>query len=159
MSRTMNNLKDSLLSWNQEQQEQQHWKWRFYVTLYVCKVCCLKSHKKPLINLNRLVIYYGRISDIGLLCTDLAITGLVRTVKTSVWYFPLILTSNPNFLLTESAVITGIIRPRSWLCIEKPRSVNERSMSDIFPKWQHANSATNGEYHALLNRTHRNKIR
>ena len=33
--RTMNNLKESFTI--------DDWKWRFYVTLYVCAVCCLKK--------------------------------------------------------------------------------------------------------------------
>ena len=79
MSRTMNNLKESFIIERNNNKNNLHWKWRFYVTLYVCKVCCLKSH---IINL--------------LLTSDrLVITGkyqtsvfYVRTVKISVWYFP-----------------------------------------------------------------------
>ena len=57
-----------------------------YVTVYVCKVYCLKKpYNKPLINLDRLVIagkyqtsvFYVRTSPCGL---------AVRTVKTSVFY-------------------------------------------------------------------------
>ena len=53
---TMNYLKESFTIMKAIT-EQQHWKRRFYVTLYVCKVCCLKKpYEKPLINLDRLVI-------------------------------------------------------------------------------------------------------
>ena len=59
-------------------QEQQHWKWRFYVTLYVCKVCCLKKPNNKRINLDRLVITRKYQTSVF----------YVRTVKTSVSYFP-----------------------------------------------------------------------
>ena len=44
MSRTLNNLKESFIIERYNNNNNLHWKWRFYVTLYVCKVCCLKSH-------------------------------------------------------------------------------------------------------------------
>ena len=80
MSRTMNNLKESFII-ERYNNNNLHWKWRFYVTLYVCKVCCLKNHmayNKPLINLDRLVITGKYQTSVF----------YVRTVKISVWYFP-----------------------------------------------------------------------
>ena len=69
----------------------------FYVTLYVCKVCCLKKpYNKTLINLDRLVItgkyqtsvFYVRKSlyGLGMYCQDLGMTFSTRSVSKNLEY-------------------------------------------------------------------------
>ena len=58
----------------------------YMVCMYVCKVCCLKSH---IINLILTSTAWSSRENIrGRSFTY----GLVRTVKTSVWYFPVMTT-------------------------------------------------------------------
>ena len=62
---------------------------------YVCKVCCLKTHIINLLfNLDRLVITENIRPQSFMYGSHP--TGSVRTVKGSVWYFPVMTTLSVN---------------------------------------------------------------